>query len=164
MKSRLASTAVLFLTFVAADVAAAEGMPEPVRKQIDKNFIGEWTAVTVYDGVTSKGTYTAQWSQGNHCVIIHEAFSGPDGDVHISGILGWDAQDESILHQGFISGGDCFTIRYGTIAGDKWTGRITGTYEARHYESPAMVEWEGDRFEYRDTMAGKPFVFKAERR
>jgi hypothetical protein len=147
-----------------ANIAVAEGMPESLRKHIENNFIGKWGTTITYDGETSKGTYTGKWSPGKHCLVINERSSGPQGEVHSSGILGWESQSKSVVHYGFLSDGSHFAIRYSKIDGEKWTGKISGLYQGQTYESPASVDWKGDSFEYRDMMLDKPFIFKAVRR
>lgn len=163
MKLMLTLMAGVFFT-CAVNVAVADGLPELLRKQIENNFIGEWDIAITYDGETSKGKATVQWSPGKHCLVVNEKSSEPNGELHVTGILGWEPQSKSLVHFGFLSDGSHFTIRYSKIDGEKWAGKISGLYRGQAYESPASVVWNGDSYEYRDMMLGKPFVYKAVRR
>ena len=43
-------------------------MPDKVRKQIDESYIGAWNFTLKSDDGVVKGSFTAKWAPGNHCV------------------------------------------------------------------------------------------------
>ncbi len=141
---------VLIVGLLASRVTAAE-MPMKIRKQIDEYFIGDWDFSMKSQDATVQGSFTASWAPGNHCVVVKQEGSGPQGKVNTTGILAWQPDTKMIVHVGFSSNGDYFRIVYDTFEANKWSGKVTGLVNGnRPDDSNANVEWSPKRFVYQD--------------
>jgi hypothetical protein len=155
----------LCLLVLAAPCAwAQDAMPKELRDTIDKHLIGDWNAVTEYDGETMHGTYKVHWALGGECVSIQSDFAGSDGRIVGVGLVGWKADSKTLVHLAFGNKGDHFQIVYDKFDGNQWSGEVSGTRQGESYKGSAEVTWGEDRFDYSDTTLDKPFKATATRR
>ncbi len=149
-----------------AGFSFAQGMPQEVRDQIDNNVIGEWGLTVTYDDETRKGSWTVKWSTDDkHSTIAQAKTKNAAGETQIfTAIGGWDAQTNAFRERGFDSNGETFMILWTEFTSKKWTGQSTGTFQGKPSSGICTSEYMGDSLTYRETVLGKPFVFKAVRR
>ena len=163
--TRNCSLAIVFvLLFIG--FSFAQGMPQEVRDQIDNNVIGEWGLTVTYDGETSKGSWKVKWSTDDkHSTIAQAKTKNAAGETQtFTAIGGWDAQANAFRERGFDSNGETWMILWTEFTSKKWTGQSTGIFQGKPSSGICTSEYKGDSLTYRETMHGKPFVFKAVRR
>jgi ketosteroid isomerase-like protein len=143
----------------------AIGIPAHLRELIDKQIVGEWATDTTYGGVESTGSYSAQWAPGGHCVVTYLHDTGPEGDLFVSGMFGWDAAKGVLVHEEFASNGERYTVEWTSIAGNEWKGTLSGVVGGKPFEGlPCEAIREKDRTEYRDEVFEKPYLWIATRK
>lgn len=141
------------------------GMPQEVRAHIDKHIIGEWTTQTTWGGKVAEGESKARWGQGGASVITETTGVDFAGDrVHVTTVLGWDADAKCIVDYSVTSKGERWNYRWTDFSGDTWAGQGVGIYNGKEWHSPAKIRWEEDSSTYEDTTEGKPFVIVSERK
>ena len=150
---RIPLTFFIGVTVCIGNLGLAQEMPTNLREQIEKHYIGDWEFSMKGADATFQGTYTATWAPGNHCVMVHDVATGPQGKVHTTGILAWQPDTKTVVHHGFISNGDYFRILYDRFEGNQWSGRVTGLVNGKRAEdSDAVVVWHQDRIVYEDAI------------
>ena len=124
--------------------AAVDG--GPARKPV----IGEWTLKFSWGAESGIGEYSARWSSGKQSVIIRSWSQDKNGRFELTELLGWDAKAKELLSLTFSSRSEHGYLHWQTWSKDKWTGRGTGWWDGKDWDSPITVEWKNSEFRYED--------------
>jgi hypothetical protein len=133
-------------------------MPREIRHHLDTHLVGEWSLERIWSGQRIQGAYSAQWAKGKQCIVIQSTHRDPEGELHVTELLGWDSKARAVLVHGFTSDGTAYTIRWTGLKPDKWTGTGSGSFDGAEWTSETTIEWKKDSIRYQDVTDGKPFV------
>ena len=91
-------------------------------------------------------------------MLITSAAQDKDGKAEYTELLGWNATLQELVSLTFSSRGEHGFLHWQRLSKDKWTGRGTGRWRGKEWDSPTTAEWKVNEFRYEDISDGKPFV------
>ncbi len=143
---------VLTALFVACctSQAISQGMPNDVRRQLDK-LVGKWKVEnTIEDNVVaSEGS--AEWAPEKECIKWH--FTGTDvvtgKQFSATGLIGWDSVKKVAIEKGFSSDGDSSTATFTFKSDDEWLSPVraveqTPAGDFKNAKSRRVFTWKSD--------------------
>jgi hypothetical protein len=146
-------TSVASLFFAASLVGAPaepEAMPVPdeVVEQM-QYFVGEWRAEGDATDRRLRGTWTARWEPGKHCLIVH--YKGTIGETAFDAteMIGWNSASGGLKLLSFFSHGVFEDIDYSLTSPGKYEGTYKGTAWGESFSAKCAVAIQGpNRWEF----------------
>jgi hypothetical protein len=137
----------LLIIFSFSAWAQVAPKPGPEVKKLDC-FVGTWTTEgTIPQGPWGMGgkfssTGTTEWMDGNFFVVNHSDFKMPPelgGDGKEMFIMGYDAQQNAYIYEGFNSQGRHESSK-GAVNGDTWTWTSEANYGGQNVEQRSTIK------------------------
>jgi len=118
----------LGIVCVAVCLFVSPALAQVPQKILDdmQYLVGNWETEGTFEGKPSKGTFSAHWVPGKHCLTL----AGRNPDLSFSGISGWDPATGNIVETWHRSDGVLVEIRYAEITPSTWKGTVKLTNAA----------------------------------
>ena len=135
-------------------VAIGEETIELPKKALEEMafLVGDWEESGTFNGEEFKGTYSARWAPGKHCLIL-KGYSEGSVAAHASGIGGWSPDRKQYVEHWYVSSGEVRTFR--NALGDKegtWTGKwIVCTKEGKTGSGKMALQKMDNEFRFKAT-------------
>jgi len=112
MRNVVISVALLMMS--SATVRAQEQVDVPERALHEMSLlVGEWEVEATTNGKQAKGTYSAKWASGKHCLILANSVKNREGlTLCASGIGGWSPNRKQYVETWYTSDGGTRTFLY----------------------------------------------------
>ena len=146
------------IVLIFASASFAEGMPERIQKHLDDHLIGRWKITTRWKNEVQEAKNELKWSPQRNTVIGEWTPVGDDQSGASTQVISWDPQTEEVVFSGFSATSGYYVMRYGELDENKWTGKGTGFWEGKEWESPVSIQWKDNEYRYEDISDGEPFV------
>lgn len=147
------SIKLTFVALIAVCISSqvhAQGMPDEVRKQLDR-LVGTWEVKTTVGDkvVTAEGK--ADWAPGKEC--IRWSFKGEDIETGAmmasTGLIGWNSLKKIATETAFSSNGQSFFSNFTFKSDKEWTSPFRGVAatekgEFKPSKAKRIFTWKSD--------------------